>query len=244
MTDQELEWCFIRARLIGYGMYLKEELQNAIISQGLLDSRKLINTLTFRVNKDESTASGELVIDFYLFGRFQEIGVAVDMLGGRRALQIATIASEPVPQFAKGKYDVIGNQDGKTYSAPVMDSPSTGLINSPAILVGEKPELIVDPATTKNLMVNYPHVIQAIQNARVPQFASGDYSSINSTSAKDSQKQIAAILAAQTLIMNRLNRNIENGIQAKLLADDEYIRTHKDVDSRYSNLTSKANSSF
>ena len=74
MTDQELEWRFIRARLIGHGMYLKEELQNAIISQELVDSRRLVNTLTFRVNMEESTASGELVIDFYLYGRYQEIG--------------------------------------------------------------------------------------------------------------------------------------------------------------------------
>jgi hypothetical protein len=84
MTDQELQWRFIRARLIGHRMYLKEELQNAILSQELVDSRWLINTLTFRVNMDESSASGELVIDFYLYGRFQEIGVAVDMLGGMR----------------------------------------------------------------------------------------------------------------------------------------------------------------
>jgi hypothetical protein len=74
MTDQELEWRFIRARLIGHGMYLKEELQNAIITQQLIDSRRHINTLTFQVNMDESTGSGELVIDLYLNGRFQEIG--------------------------------------------------------------------------------------------------------------------------------------------------------------------------
>jgi len=173
------------------------------------------------------------------------LGIALAILiGGMGGLQIAAIASEPIPQAYSGKYDVIGQQDGKHYSSSVIDSPSTGLINSPAILVGEKPELIVDPATTKNLMVNYPHVIQAIQNARVPQFASGDYSNIGGTDARDSQKQITAILAAQTITMDRLNRNLENGIQAKLLADDEYIRTHKDVDSRYSKLSSKANSSL
>ena len=92
-------------------------------------------------------------------------------------------------------------------------------------------------------MVNYPDVIQAIHHARVPQFASGDYSNIGRGEARDSQKQIAAILAAQTFSMERLNKNLENGIQAKLLANDEYIRTHKDVDSRYSKLASKANSS-
>jgi hypothetical protein len=44
MTDSELEWRFIRARLIGHGMYLKEELQDGIISQELLDSFRQVNT--------------------------------------------------------------------------------------------------------------------------------------------------------------------------------------------------------
>jgi tubulin-specific chaperone A len=171
--------------------------------------------------------------------------VLAALVGGMGALQIATIASEPVPQFAKGKYDVIGDQDGKKYSASVLDSPSTGLIDSPAILVGEKPEIIIDPATTKNLVVNYPSVIRAIQAARVPQFASGDYSKINATSnSPDGQNLIAGVLAAQTASLDRLNQNLEQGIQAKLLADDEYVRTHKDVNSRYERLSQKANSSL
>jgi hypothetical protein len=86
--------------------------------------------------------------------------------------------------------------------------------------------------------------IAIISAQPMPQFASGDYTSINGFKANDSQKQIATILAAQTFTMDRLNRNLENGIQDKLLANDEYIRTHKDVDSRYSKLASKANSSF
>jgi hypothetical protein len=90
MTDQELQWRFIRAKLIGHGMYLKEELQNAILTQELIDSRKLINTLTFRVNMDESTASGELVIDFYLYGRFQEIGA------GRRSTKESSLIEQMV----------------------------------------------------------------------------------------------------------------------------------------------------
>jgi hypothetical protein len=157
------------------------------------------------------------------------------------AFQIATIASEPLPQFARGKYDVIGQQDGKTYSAPVVDSPVTGLVQDPAILVGEKPEIIIDPATTRNLMVNYPHVIEAIHAARVPQFASGDYSGMDQVLSSGGNSQaIAAILAAQTASIDKLNRQLEQGIMAKLLADDEYIRTHKDVDSRYSRLAQKA----
>ena len=171
--------------------------------------------------------------------------VLAALVGGMGALQIATIASEPVPQFYSGKYDVIGQQDGKKYSAAVLDSPSTGLIDSPAILVGEKPEIIIDPATTKNLVVNYPSAIRAIQAARVPQFATGDYSKINTIgNSPVDQNLITGVLAAQTASLDRLNQNLERGIQAKLLADDEYVRTHKDVNSRYEQLSRKANSTL
>jgi hypothetical protein len=62
MTDQELEWPFLRTRLIGHGIYLKEELQNAIITQERIDNRKFVNTITFRVNMNEGSVSGELVL--------------------------------------------------------------------------------------------------------------------------------------------------------------------------------------
>lgn len=75
MTDQELEWRFIRAKLIGHGMYLNSELQEAIITQELIDKARLVNSLSFQVNMQESMVSRELVIDFYLYGRFQESGL-------------------------------------------------------------------------------------------------------------------------------------------------------------------------
>ena len=74
MTDTELQWRFIRARLIGHGMLLSEKLQEGILTQQLIDSRKLLNSLHLRVNMDESVASGELVKEFKIYGRFQEIG--------------------------------------------------------------------------------------------------------------------------------------------------------------------------
>ena len=74
MTDTELEWRFIRAKLIGHGMLLNVKLQEAILQQQLIDTRKLINSFSFQVNMEESAAAGELVINFNLYGRFQEIG--------------------------------------------------------------------------------------------------------------------------------------------------------------------------
>lgn len=80
MTDSELQWRFLRAKLIGHGMFLNEKLQEAILTQQLIDSRTLQNSLRFRVNMEESAASGQLVIEFKLYGRFKENGVAEDSL--------------------------------------------------------------------------------------------------------------------------------------------------------------------
>jgi hypothetical protein len=60
-----------------HGMLLIEKLQEGILTQQLIDSRKLLNSLQWHVNMDESAASGELVIEFKIYGRFQEIGTGL-----------------------------------------------------------------------------------------------------------------------------------------------------------------------
>ncbi|MCX6266725.1 MAG: phage tail tape measure protein [Bacteroidetes bacterium] len=91
------------------------------------------------------------------------------------AVQIAAILAAPVPQAAKGRFNVIGNQDGKHYSNVPYQESFTG-IPGRAMLVNETGnEIVIDPKTTKNLMVNYPGVISAINFARVPQRATGSY---------------------------------------------------------------------
>ena len=74
MTDTELQWRFIRARLIGHGMYLDEQLKEGILKNNLIHRRQLINSLSFRVNMEQSMAAGTLVIEFALHGRFQDMG--------------------------------------------------------------------------------------------------------------------------------------------------------------------------
>jgi len=97
------------------------------------------------------------------------------LVGVLGALEIGTILSTPLPQYRKGRYPVIGQDDGKTYYGKVVRNRETGLAGQPEILVGEKPEIIIDPATTRNLQMNYPGIIEAIYNARVPQYYSGNY---------------------------------------------------------------------
>jgi len=179
------------------------------------------------------------------------LAILVGILGG---VQIATIASTPIPQFESGKYDVIGNKDGKKYSAGVLDSPGTGLVNSPAILVGEKPEIIIDPYTTRNMQVNFPHLIEAIgavHEGRLPQFASGQYpgsgtgGTLKEPSSPDKLNNILAGLTAQMGTFSgqieRLSDRLDKGIGAKLVADGDYIETHNKVSEDYDELHKQVN---
>ena len=159
------------------------------------------------------------------------------LVGVAGGLQIGKIVSTPLPQYAMGRYDVIGDQDGKKYNARVMDSPGTGLVNSPAILVGEKPEIIIDPHTTRNLQLNYPEVIEAINAARMPQYASGRYPSTKETiTERPLPKEFYDIMDRQNAEISRLNDQLNKGIGAKLVTDGEYMKKHNEVAEDYQAL--------
>lgn len=168
--------------------------------------------------------------------------VLAALVGAMGGLQIAAITSQPIPQYASGYYDVIGQKDGKRYRGPVIDSPGTGLIDQPSILVGEKPEIIIDPFTTRNLMINYPQVIEAINAARVPQFASGKYletpHSMTTITERQLPKEFYQIMAD---LNGALRDMTTNGVQAKLLADGDYIKKHNDVAADYEELKNQVN---
>lgn len=161
------------------------------------------------------------------------------LVGVAGGLEIAKIATTPLPQYAMGRYDVLGAQDGKKYNAKVIDSPGTGLVNSPAILVGEKPEIIIDPYTTRNLQMNYPEVIQAINAARMPQYASGSYPGSvtrETVTEKSLPKEFYELMAMQATEIKRLNDQLNKGIGATLVADGQYMKTHTEVSDDYQAL--------
>ena len=128
------------------------------------------------------------------------------------AIQIGYILSQKVPEAAKGRYSVIGQDDNKLYrDVPLVSSPQTGLYSTPTLISETGQEIVIDPKTTKNLMVNYPHVIDAINFARVPQRAVGRYMDSPATA------QVALPAAVDPEFMasiNRLNSLIEQGIPA------------------------------
>ena len=127
------------------------------------------------------------------------------------AAQIATIVAQPVPQFAKGRYNVIGADDNRLYNAKYSGTPETKIYTSPSLIAEQGSELIVDAKTTRNLMMNYPGIIEAIYAARVPQRASGNLDTVKLPSGSD---------PALLLAVNRLNENIEKGIKGKWVLYD------------------------
>lgn len=100
----------------------------------------------------------------------------------------APTANVTVRQWASGNYDVIGEDDGKTYrDVPYIGPAPTGIVRQTALISERGDELIINAEDLARLQkhVNYPLVIDAIQDARsgrVPQRAAGNYTPVETGS--------------------------------------------------------------
>lgn len=149
------------------------------------------------------------------------------------AIQVAYIANSKVPEAASGRYDVIGQESGTTYTAvPWEQRPQTGFYNSPLLIAETGEEMVIDPATVKNLRMNYPQVIQAIQYARIPQAAAGRYETTTVT-----QPSGFSVDPELTDSIRRFNENVERGIQAYISFDHlrRVNETVNEIEQRVSN---------
>ncbi|HAH24952.1 MAG TPA: phage tail tape measure protein [Prolixibacteraceae bacterium] len=77
-------------------------------------------------------------------------------------------------QAAKGIYPVVGADDGRTYNARFIPRAGTGIYGEPT-LIAERPEMVIDYPTLRNMQMNAPGMIQSIMAMRVPQYAGGRY---------------------------------------------------------------------
>ncbi|MDL2262459.1 phage tail tape measure protein [Bacteroidales bacterium OttesenSCG-928-I21] len=137
-----------------------------------------------------------------------------------------------VSQAAEGRYDVIGEDDGKLYKdVPVASGPLTGIVDHPTIISEQGSELIVSAPDLERLQkhVNYPLVIDAINDARkntVPQRAAGNYGNIDSSGMPDitdvydnsslSSEAAAALIEAIYIFDAAVNRLYENPLSAEI----------------------------
>jgi len=136
------------------------------------------------------------------------------------AAQIAIISSTEVPQASKGRYSVIGAQDGKTYdNVPYEKNPQTGIYSSPLLISETGKEMVIDPVTTQKLVTYYPQVIQAINYARTPQAASGRYFESSSNTGKFGFTD-PELIAAITKLNEHLDKGIPSYISYTHLQDE------------------------
>lgn len=127
------------------------------------------------------------------------------------AVEIATISSQ---QFAKGKYPVVGADDGRSYNANISRG-TTGVYSEPTYtpgfgLYGEaEPEMVIDGKTFRNIQMNTPELINSIMAHRTPQYAEGDFSSAGNADAIDTS-QLQTLIAQSTEVNNRIAAALEN----------------------------------
>lgn len=99
------------------------------------------------------------------------------------AMGVVQLATIKAAQYAKGKYPVVGSDDGKRYDADyVGNNIQTGVYEKPTLgLFSEKePEMVIDGNTTRKLIFNYPQIYRSIidvSRGGVPQYATGRYPS-------------------------------------------------------------------
>lgn len=134
--------------------------------------------------------------------------------GGSSSGSVST--AERVVQYADGKYDVIGLDDGKPYHVPYIGSV-TGIVDSPALISENGAELIVNAEDLRRLQrhVDYPVVVGAINDARmgyVPQHSEGSYKRIDDNrpivSGSSSSDETVALLREVLVLLRMLPTQI------------------------------------
>lgn len=94
-------------------------------------------------------------------------------------LQTGLIAAQTVgtmvTQWARGKYPVVGEDDGHRYMASWTGDARTGIYSTPSLIAEKGPEMVIDYPTLKNIRMNSPRLIDSIMQMRVPQRAVGKY---------------------------------------------------------------------
>lgn len=155
--------------------------------------------------------------------------------GALAAIQTATIAAQPVPQFAKGKYPVIGQDDGRLYYPTLGGKPRTGIYSEPTLVAEEGPEIVIDAPTTRHIRANYPEILQSIQSVR--QYAGGkglrEPTPINSSLEVMITENTKAINELKETV-SRLSHQVDSGINANVYLtqfDRKYKRFNELKDS-------------
>lgn len=109
-------------------------------------------------------------------------------------------------QYYSGRYPVIGEDDNRLYNAQYLGSVKTGIVRSPSLISERGDEMIIDGATTKNLVFNYPQIIKGIKNlsnGSDPQFNT-DYRKIQGVAESNSMNSDSMLVDVMLKLVNLL----------------------------------------
>lgn len=120
-----------------------------------------------------------------------------------------------VSQHYAGKYDVIGEMDGRKYrGVPYIGTPPSGIVSSPALISESGSELIVNANDLQRLKrhINYPLIVQAINEVRgmgsVRQHVEGQYTAVATSSAPETNYTLpSALLERLAIVLESIERD-------------------------------------
>lgn len=149
-------------------------------------------------------------------------------------------AAVTVSQWASGRYNVIGEDDGLPYrDVPYIGPAPTGIVRRTSLVSETGAELIVNAEDLARLQkhINYPLVLSAINDARsgyVPQRAAGNYGSIDTgvppaRPSADPSPVAPSDLAALVRELQALVRTLRN-LKAYVTLSD--IRRAEEIDEK------------
>lgn len=137
------------------------------------------------------------------------------------------------PETGKGKAKVVGADDGRVYDARWVGAVRTGIYNEPSLgLFAERPEMVIDWPTLRNIQFNNPALIDAILAYRggIAQGAESSPDSYRGQSAKGKVKQYAKGswegAERKELSAWRGGQSAESGAQS---VDDRYMEVIEEL---------------
>lgn len=169
-------------------------------------------------------------------------GVAAAMGG----LQVATITkNKPVRGFEEGYYgdglyDVIREQDGKSFKAGFGGVARTGVVKKPSVfLAGERGlEVIIDNKTFRDFDPKLKYDL-ARQIPALKGYEGGFYGGMKSE-GQTLSPEVQLLLHQNRVVMEALLNHLqENGIQAFMVMDFPAMRTFKEVEQNYNTHQNK-----
>lgn len=134
-----------------------------------------------------------------------------------------------VRQHSRGKYDVLGSEDGQLYEdIPFIGSPESGIVKKPALIAEHGEELIISSPDLQMLKkhTNYPYIVSAINDIRagtVPQHSAGNYASLEPAPNRDDNDGNRELLENIASLLRELR---ENGVKT-IFGYDEFDAKRK-----------------